>query len=61
MEMFAENVVGGRILVHFDGWEWDYDYWVVPSQSPFIKPAGWCALQGIELHPPRGKANHGYV
>ena len=33
------NVMDGRVLVHFDGWELDYDYWVTP-QSPYIHPKG---------------------
>lgn len=48
------NVMAGRILVHFDGWELDYDYWVVPNNSPYIHPVGWCAEVGIELNSPNG-------
>ena len=48
------NVLAGRVLVHFDGWEIDYDYWVVPSTSPYLHPVGWCAAYGIELIPPKG-------
>ena len=33
------NVMDGRVLIHFDGWELDYDYWVTP-QSPYIHPKG---------------------
>ena len=32
----VKNVLEGRILVHFDGWEVDYDYWVKPD-SIFIQ------------------------
>lgn len=30
----VSNVLDGRVLVHFDGWEIDYDYWVVPGKEP---------------------------
>ena len=33
------NVMDGRVLIHFDGWDLDYDYWVTPS-SPYIHPKG---------------------
>ena len=33
------NVMDGRILIHFDGWDLDYDYWVTPS-SPYVRPKG---------------------
>ena len=49
------NVMAGRVLVHFDGWEIDYDYWVVPDQSPYIHPIGWCQSEGKELNPPQGR------
>ncbi len=39
------NVMDGRVLVHFDGWDLDYDYWVTPN-SPYIHPKGWCADKG---------------
>ncbi|XP_072170045.1 lethal(3)malignant brain tumor-like protein 4 [Diadema setosum] len=31
-----------RILIHFDGWDSVYDYWV-DDDSPDIHPVGWCA------------------
>ena len=43
----------GRILIHFDGWEIEYDYWVKPD-SPFIKPKGWCEQNGVTLNKPKG-------
>ena len=33
------NVMDGRVLIHFDGWDLEYDYWVTPS-SPYIRPKG---------------------
>uniref|UniRef100_A0A182JD58 Uncharacterized protein n=1 Tax=Anopheles atroparvus TaxID=41427 RepID=A0A182JD58_ANOAO len=32
--------LGDRILVHFDGWDERYDYWV-NVQSPYIHPIDW--------------------
>ena len=48
------NVMDGRVLIHFDGWEMDYDYWVTPHNSPYVHPVGWCQENGQELHPPKG-------
>ena len=50
----VSNVMAGRVLIHFDGWEIDYDYWVVPDTSAYIHPIGWCQAQGKELNPPQG-------
>jgi hypothetical protein len=44
----------GRILIHFDGWEIEYDYWVKPD-SPYIRPKGWCDQSGVTLNKPKGK------
>ena len=44
--------VQGRILLHFDGWEIDYDYWTKPS-SMNVKPVGWCAANRKQLNPPK--------
>ena len=38
------NVMDGRVLIHFDGWELDYDYWVTPH-SPYIHPKGTSFLK----------------
>ncbi|KAL4649096.1 lethal(3)malignant brain tumor-like protein 3 isoform X1 [Arapaima gigas] len=40
-----------RILIHFDGWTDEYDYWV-DTDSVDIHPAGWCAKTGHPLQPP---------
>ncbi|KAK2173394.1 hypothetical protein NP493_879g01071 [Ridgeia piscesae] len=45
------DVLGDRILIHFDGWEDTYDYWCDPS-SPYIHPMGWCQESGKPLSPP---------
>ena len=33
------NIMDGRVLIHFDGWDLEFDYWVTPS-SPYIHPKG---------------------
>ena len=48
------DVLGDRILIHFDGWEDSYDYWCDPS-SPYIHPVGWCQENGKPLSPPNGR------
>ncbi|XP_069743098.1 lethal(3)malignant brain tumor-like protein 3 isoform X3 [Narcine bancroftii] len=40
-----------RIMIHFDGWNHDYDYWI-DADSVDIHPAGWCAKTGHPLQPP---------
>ncbi|XP_013413836.1 lethal(3)malignant brain tumor-like protein 4 isoform X2 [Lingula anatina] len=45
------DVVGDRLLIHFDGWEDIYDYWCEPT-SPYIHPVGWCQENGKALSPP---------
>ena len=45
------DIIGNYILVHFDGWQKDYDYWV-KSSSPLIHPVGWCEENGIDLTAP---------
>ena len=47
------DVMGERILIHFDGWEDSYDYWCEPS-SAYIHPVGWCQENGKPLSPPNG-------
>ncbi|XP_028843837.1 lethal(3)malignant brain tumor-like protein 2 isoform X2 [Denticeps clupeoides] len=42
---------GRLLLLHFDGWEPDFDQWV-DCESPDIYPVGWCELMGYELQPP---------
>jgi len=48
------DVLGDRILIHFDGWDNIYDYWCDPS-SPHIHHVGWCQENGKPLSPPNGK------
>lgn len=57
----VDDVIGDYILVHFDGWEKDYDYWA-NSQSPFIRPVGWCeANNQILTSPPSYDVNTSFV
>ena len=40
------------MLLHFDGWEMDYDYWTLPT-SQNVKPVGWCSKNKKQLNPPK--------
>ena len=51
------DVLGDKVLVHFDGWEDIYDYWCDPG-SPYIHPVGWCQKNGVTLSPPKGAYVH---
>ena len=43
----------GKLLIHFDGWSSDYDYWCEPTSTD-IHPVGWCSRHGHALQPPEG-------
>ena len=43
--------VGRLLLIHFDGWEDEFDQWV-DHQSPDIYPVGWCELTSYSLQAP---------
>lgn len=47
----VRRCVGRLLLIHFDGWEDEFDQWV-DYDSPDIYPAGWCELMGYQLQPP---------
>ncbi|XP_057187233.1 lethal(3)malignant brain tumor-like protein 4 [Triplophysa rosa] len=47
------EVIGFRLRLHIDGYSECYDLWV-NSDTPGIKPAGWCESTGHKLHPPKG-------
>ena len=49
----VSDILGDKILIHFDGWDNVYDYWSDPS-SPYIHPVGWCQETGNPLSPPQG-------
>ncbi len=42
-----------QLLIHFDNWGTEYDYWCRPD-SEDIHPAGWCNNQGKALQAPKG-------
>ncbi|XP_069578285.1 lethal(3)malignant brain tumor-like protein 2 [Brachyistius frenatus] len=49
----VKRCAGRLLLIHFDGWEDEFDQWV-DHQSPDIYPVGWCDLVGYQLQPPPG-------
>ncbi|KAM6897512.1 lethal(3)malignant brain tumor-like protein 2 [Xenentodon cancila] len=49
----VKQCVGRLLLIHFDGWDDDFDQWI-DHQSPDIYPVGWCELVGYQLQPPPG-------
>ncbi|XP_014862898.1 PREDICTED: lethal(3)malignant brain tumor-like protein 2 isoform X2 [Poecilia mexicana] len=52
----VKRCVGRLLLIHFDGWEDEFDQWV-DHQSPDLYPVGWCELVGYQLQPPPGLAH----
>ncbi|CAI5659525.1 lethal(3)malignant brain tumor-like protein 2 isoform X1 [Oreochromis niloticus] len=52
----VKRCVGRLLLIHFDGWEDEFDQWV-DHQSPDIYPVGWCELMGYQLQSPPGVAD----
>lgn len=52
----VRRCVGRLLLIHFDGWEDEFDQWI-DHQSPDIYPVGWCELVGYQLQPPPGLAH----
>lgn len=49
----VRRCVGRLLLLHFDGWEPEFDQWV-DCHSPEIYPVGWCEITGYQLQPPIG-------
>ena len=49
------DTLGDKVLVHFDSWEDNYDYWC-DMTSPLIHPIGYCEENDLVLSPPQGKA-----
>lgn len=47
----VKRCVGRLLLIHFDGWEDEFDQWV-DYDSPDIYPVGWCEIMGYQLQPP---------
>lgn len=46
------RVVGRLLRIHFNGWEDNFDQWI-DCESPDLYPAGWCAMVGYSLEPPK--------
>ena len=44
----------GKLLIHFDGWSQDYDYWCKPSTTD-IHPPMWCGKNSRKVAAPKGK------
>lgn len=45
------NNPDSEVLIHFDGWGSEYDYWC-SSCSPELHPQGWCQSHNWELQTP---------
>ncbi|CAK8690741.1 unnamed protein product [Clavelina lepadiformis] len=45
------DIIDDYLLVHFDGWGNEYDYWVKHT-SAYIRPIGWCENNGKDISPP---------
>ncbi|XP_051273748.1 lethal(3)malignant brain tumor-like protein 2 isoform X2 [Dicentrarchus labrax] len=52
----VKRYVGRLLLIHFDGWDDEFDQWI-DYQSPDIYPVGWCELVGYQLQPPPGQVD----
>ncbi|RUS84759.1 hypothetical protein EGW08_007501 [Elysia chlorotica] len=48
------DVQGFRLLMHFDGWDSIYDYWI-DEDCPDLHPPHWCEKVGHTLQPPIDK------
>ena len=46
-----------EVLVHFDGWGPEYDYWC-PASSVELHPPGWCSKHDWELQTPLSEPIH---
>ena len=47
----------GRLLIHFDGWGENYDYWCEPDSTD-IHPMGWCKERRQKLEKPKGVVDY---
>ena len=50
------DVQSFRLLIHFDGWDSIYDYWI-DEDSLDLHPPHWCEKTGHSLQPPIGGLN----
>ena len=44
---------GKELLIHFDGWTEEYDYWC-EADSTDIHPMDWCLMQNDNVLGPKG-------
>ena len=51
---------GHEVLIHFDGWSNDYDYWC-ESDAIELHPVGWCEMHGWELQVAKGIVIYVYI
>lgn len=49
----VSDIIDGRILIHFDGWNHNYDFWC-DNKSNYIHPIGWCTENSKTLSVPQG-------
>lgn len=56
----VKRCVGRLLLIHFDGWDEEFDQWI-DHQSPDIYPVGWCELVGYQLQPPAGSGKTSFI
>lgn len=54
----VKRCVGRLLLIHFDGWEEEFDQWV-DYDSPDIYPVGWCEIMGYQLQAPPEPGKYG--
>ena len=48
------RVVGNELLIFFDGWEHNYDYWC-HYRSPELRPIDTCIINKLRLHIPNAR------
>ena len=49
----VSNVIENRVLIHFDGWHHNFDFWT-STTSTYLKPVGWCSDNKKTVTPPLG-------
>ena len=47
-----QSLCQGRVLIHFDGWSINHDYWARPD-GPNLHPVGWASSTKRKLIPPQ--------
>lgn len=46
------GVGDNEVLIHFDNWDDDYDYWCENTCTD-LHPVGWCRRNNHDLQPPK--------